>query len=324
MNKLTILTPTYNRAAYLEKLYRSLVQQTEQDFEWLVVDDGSTDETQELLGRFAQENKVRMRCLRQENGGKHRALNYGIAQITAELTFIVDSDDFLPENAVETILRCHQKYYKSYLQSVETAEIKSSAEERAEHGTEAQEGDTRVRLCGYSFLRCHADGRVNTAYFPENELIGTYRNVRINGKIDGDKAEVFYTGILRQFPFPEFEGEKFLPEDLVWMQMSGPYQMVHINENVYICDYLEGGLTKTGRRMKIYSPRGMMLRSRVYLEDSGVRLKIRVKMMLLYLIYGRIAGETIRDLRREVHPGWLFWLCVLPAAILCTRWKKEG
>lgn len=306
MNKLTILTPTYNRAAYLKKLYLSLVQQTEQEFEWLVVDDGSTDETQELLGSFARENKVRMRCLRQENGGKHRALNYGIAQINTELTFIVDSDDFLPENAVQTILRYHEKYYQSFLESVE------------------DKTDTSVKLCGYSFLRAHADGKVNTAYFPENELIGTYRDVRINGGIGGDKAEVFYTKILRQFPFPEFEGEKFLPEDLVWMQMSGPYQMVHINENVYICDYLEDGLTRTGRRMKIYSPRGMMLRSRVYLEDSGVRLRTRLKMMLLYLIYGRIAGETLRELGREVHPGWLFGLCILPAAILRTKWKKEG
>lgn len=306
MNKLTILTPTYNRAAYLKKLYLSLVQQTEQEFEWLVVDDGSTDETQELLGSFARENKVRMRCLRQENGGKHRALNYGIAQINTELTFIVDSDDFLPENAVQTILRYHEKYYQSFLESVE------------------DKNDTSVKLCGYSFLRAHADGKVNTAYFPENELIGTYRDVRINGGIGGDKAEVFYTKILRQFPFPEFEGEKFLPEDLVWMQMSGPYQMVHINENVYICDYLEDGLTRTGRRMKIYSPRGMMLRSRIYLEDSGVRLRTRLKMMLLYQIYGRIAGETLRELGREVHPGWLFGLCILPAAILRTKWKKEG
>lgn len=324
MNKLTILTPTYNRAAYLKKLYRSLVQQTEQNFEWLVVDDGSTDETQELLLGLAEENKVRMRCLRQENGGKHRALNYGIAQIDTELTFIVDSDDFLPENAVQTILSYHEKYGKSYLQSVEMADTKSCAEERGEKGTEAHKNDTNVRLCGYSFLRCHADGKVNTAYFPENELIGTYRDVRINGGIDGDKAEVFYTKILRQFPFPEFEGEKFLPEDLVWMQMSGPYQMVHINENIYICDYLESGLTRTGRRMKIYSPRGMMLRSRVYLEDSGVRLKIRLKMMMLYLIYGRIAGERIRNLGREVHPGWLFGLCILPAEILRRKWKKEG
>lgn len=305
MNKLTILTPTYNRASYLKKLYLSLVQQTEQEFEWLVVDDGSTDETQELLGSFARENKVRMRYLRQENGGKHRALNYGITQINTELTFIVDSDDFLPENAVQTILSYHEKYYQSYLESVE------------------DKNDTSVKLCGYSFLRAHADGKVNTAYFPENELIGTYRDVRINGEIGGDKAEVFYTKILRQFPFPEFEGEKFLPEDLVWMRMSGPYQMVHINEKVYICDYLEGGLTRTGRRMKIYSPRGMMLRSRIYLEDSGVRLKTRLKMMMLYLIYGRIAGETLRELRREVHPGWLFLLCILPAAILRTKWKKE-
>lgn len=290
MSSITILTPTYNRAAYLPRLYESLRAQTVRDFLWLVVDDGSEDNTETLIDSFGQKN-VEICYIRQKNGGKHTALNRGIAQIWSELTFIVDSDDYLPENAVETILAYHEKY----------------------RGTPG--------LCGYSFLRCHGDGRVNTAYFPSDELIGSYAQVRINGGIGGDKAEVFYTEILKKYPFPVFSGEKFMPEDTVWMRMSGPYQMVHINQNIYFCDYLEGGLTQSGRRMKVHSPRGMVLRSQVYLEDATICRKVKIKMMLLYQIYGRFAGMSAKELRRETGEKGLWYLCRVPAFLIWLAWR---
>lgn len=290
MKSITILTPTYNRAAYLPRLFESLKAQTNRDFLWLVVDDGSEDDTENLIASYGQQG-VELRYIRQENGGKHTALNRGIAEIQSELTFIVDSDDYLPENAVETVLAYHEKY----------------------RGTPG--------LCGYSFLRCHSDGRVNTAYFPSDELIGSYAQIRINGDIGGDKAEVFYTEILKKYPFPVFPGEKFMPEDAVWMQMSGPYQMVHMNKNIYYCDYLEGGLTNTGRRMKVHSPRGMILRSKVYLDDPAIRMKVKVKMMLLYQVYGRFAGLSARELRRDTGEKALWYLCKAPAFIIWLVWR---
>lgn len=292
MSSITILTPTYNRAAYLPRLYKSLKAQTNKDFLWLVVDDGSGDDTQALIASYGKQD-VEIRYIRQENGGKHTALNRGIAEIGSELTFIVDSDDYLPENAVETILAYHEKYRET------------------------------KGLCGYSFLRCHSDGRVNTAYFPSDELIGTYAEVRINGGIGGDKAEVFYTEILKKYPFPVFPGEKFMPEDAVWMQMSGPYRMVHINKNIYYCDYLEGGLTNTGRRMKVHSPRGMVLRSRIYLNDPTICIKVKVKMMLLYQIYGRFARVSARELRRETEKKMLWYLCKAPSFFIWLVWRRS-
>jgi len=292
MSSVTILTPTYNRAAYLPKLYESLKAQTNRDFLWLVVDDGSEDGTEALFASYGQKD-VEIRYIRQKNGGKHTALNRGISEIQSELTFIVDSDDYLPENAVETILAYHEKYRKT------------------------------PGLCGYSFLRCHSDGRVNTAYFPSDELVGSYAQVRINGGIGGDKAEVFYTEILKKYPFPVFPGEKFMPEDTVWMQMSGPYQMVHINKNIYYCDYLEDGLTNTGRRMKVYSPRGMVLRSRVYLEDPAVKIKVKVKMMLLYQVYGRFAGLPAKELRRKTRQKVLWYLCRAASFFIWFAWSRS-
>ena len=132
---LTILTPTYNRKKELTRLYDSLKRQTCPDFEWVVVDDGSTDKTEQAVRQWEKDGSIRVRCIRKENGGKHTALNMGISQIDSELTFIVDSDDWLPENAVEIILKYHKKW-------------KNTDE-----------------LCGYSFLRFYPDGNVNEAFF---------------------------------------------------------------------------------------------------------------------------------------------------------------
>ena len=97
-----------------------------------------------------------------------------------------------------------------------------------------------------------------------------------------------------------------MPEDTVWMMMSEKYAMVHINECVYISDYLEGGLTKSGRRMKIYSPRGMMLRSKVYLENREVCWKVKVKMQMLYIIYSRFAGIGRAEAAEQLSHKGLF------------------
>lgn len=293
MSSITIITPAYNRADLLPRLYESLLKQTNSDFEWLVVDDGSTDDTETLMRQYCDQNAGKISYIRQDNTGKHTALNRGISRINSELTFIVDSDDYLPEDAVEIILAYHRKYK-----------------------------DT-PGLCGYSFLRCHQDGRVNTAYFPEEEKIATYLEVRINGNIGGDKAEVFYTEILKKYPFPVYEGEKYMPEDVVWMQMSGPYRMVHINENVYYCDYLEGGLTNTGRRMKIHSPKGMILRSRIYLDNRDINMRVRAKMMILYIIYGHFAKDSEREPFIQMRNRSLWVICYLPATVLYLLWRRR-
>ena len=110
MEKITVITPTYNRGDMLERLYRSLLGQTAKDFCWLVVDDGSGDGTEALVKRWSEENKIKICYQKQKNGGKHRALNAGIRRIESPLTFIVDSDDYLPEDSIRIILEYHNKF----------------------------------------------------------------------------------------------------------------------------------------------------------------------------------------------------------------------
>lgn len=103
--KITVFTPTYNRGYIIEKLYRSLQRQTFQDFEWVVMDDGSTDNTEEIFESWMQEdNRFPIRYYKQENGGKCRAINRGLDLAKGELFFIMDSDDYLTDNALERIV----------------------------------------------------------------------------------------------------------------------------------------------------------------------------------------------------------------------------
>lgn len=296
MADITIITPAYNRGKLLERLYESLLKQTDKRFDWLIVDDGSTDDTKQRVESWLESKELRINYIWQENGGKHRALNNGIQEVVSDLTFIVDSDDYLPEDAIETILAYHDKY----------------KEKRKE-----------LRLCGYSFLRFYSNGEVNTAYFPKDEEVATYLEVRINGNIGGDKAEVFYTKALKKYPFPEFPQEKFMPEDTVWMRMSEEYNMVHINRCVYFSDYLECGLTKSGRKMKLKSPKGMALRSKIYLNSGEVNYKVKVKMMLLYHIYGKAAGFLAKEMLAEVGNKALFLLCFVPGRIIYRCWSGQ-
>lgn len=293
MEVITLLTSTYNRGNMLPKLYDSIVKQTVGSFKWLIIDDGSTDFTGKIVESWIKERLVKIEYIYQENGGKHTALNRAVQQIDTELTFIVDSDDYLPENAIETILQYHKKY----------KEVKG------------------LCLCGYSFLRFYPDGKVNEAFFPKDELIDTYVNARINAGIAGDKAEVFFTDILKQYPFPVFPGEKFVPEDIVWVQMSGPYKMVHINQCVYISDYLEGGLTRSGKRMKLKSPNAMTKRAEIYLNDEAVNLKTKCKMILLYIIYGHAAKFENRELIRRIDKKGMYIIAFIPGIFIYFVWK---
>lgn len=287
----TVLTPTFNRGGALNNLYQSLQKQTIKDFEWLLVDDGSTDDTKNIAEEMRKKAEFPMRYIYKENGGKHTALNVGVKQITSELTFIVDSDDTLVPDAIETILQYHKKYKE------------------------------RKDLCGYSFLRRFPDGNINGKPFEPDEKVGTYIECRINADdTQADKAEVFYTRCLKEFPFPEYRNEKFLGEDLVWIRMAMKYQMVHINRAIYVGNYLEDGLTKNRRKNNIRSPYGCMERAKEFMRPE-LKLKYRLKGAVQYLVYGKFAGEK-QLIAKAPYKGLA--VCVaLPSMLVYHRWSKS-
>jgi len=291
---LSVLTATYDRAHLLPNLYGSLLRQADPRVEWVIVDDGSRDDTAAVVAGFVAEGGLRIRYIAKENGGKHTALNRGIATITSRLTIIVDSDDLLTDDAVALIEAFDAKYR------------------------------SRPGLCGFSFLRVAPDGTplFVSGRLPAPEFVESYIDCRINRGLDGDMAEVFYSDRLREFPFPEFAGERFIAEDVVWIRMARKYQMVFIDKPIYICEYLPGGLTRSGRSLAIRSPLGAMERAKLLMQAPCSR-RWRLKGAVLYVSYGRFAGKGFVELvKGSGHP--LLVLAAYPAGMVLHRtWKRR-
>lgn len=292
MKTVTVLTTTYNRDKLLKRLYNSLCNQTEKNFNWLIVDDGSTDNTKIAINKYMQEKKLNIKYIYQTNSGKHIAINRAVKIVDTPLVFIVDSDDYLTENAIERINNYYYKY-KEY-----------------------------KGLCGFSFLRKYTNGEINNKKFPKNEMIESYIDARINRNIAGDKAEVFYTHCLREFPFPEYKNEKFMSEAVVWIKMAQKYKMVHINEAIYIGDYLEEGLTKNIRKHKITSPLGYMDYAKA-LMSKNCNIKAKVKGIILYGIYGKFAIRKYMLLVKQIKYKILFTILYPVSTFFYYKWKKE-
>jgi glycosyltransferase involved in cell wall biosynthesis len=270
MSLITVLTPTYNRAQLLPRLYNSLLTQTSKDFGWVVVDDGSIDDTGQIVKIWINENKIPIKYLKKENGGKHTAVNFGVKNITTELTFILDSDDYIVENAIEKICFYFAKYK-----------------------------DTE-NICGITFHR-QTDRKINGGAFPQKEQIENYPQFQVN-IWHGDTAQIFYTEILRNFPFPEYNGKlKCVSEDIVWIPMGLKYKTIYISEILTISEYQASGLTKNLRKTQNYQAqyeRGLLylnpvfkikyrlrgaLIANVYANFLGIKPKLSFLMVLMYL-----------------------------------------
>lgn len=241
--KITVFTPTYNRAHMIERLYRSLQRQSFCDFEWLVVDDGSSDRTQEVILKWqAEDNPFEIRCVRQENGGKCSAINRGLDLARGELFFTVDSDDYLTDDALEKVA------------SWEAALPKGQ------------------KFCGVAGnLGTSRETTPNTplgAPYFDGTALDRYRT------IDGERAMVFYTEIHRKYCYPLFEGEKFMTEAVAWNRMAADgYRIRYYEDIIWVYKYREDGLTLAGSSVFLDNPRGygLWLRERArFLHASAI------------------------------------------------------
>lgn len=227
--RVTVFTPTYNRAYILPELYSSLKRQSCQDFEWLIVDDGSTDNTAQIVSAWLKDkNGFDIQYYKKENGGKHRAINDGLKRARGELFFIVDSDDYLPDTSIETLI-----HFRDELPS-----------------------EPEIQYCGVAGCKGYTSGNLIGTTFV-GEYIDCSSIERGKHNIEGDKAEAFFTEILRQYPFPEFDGEKFVTEAAVWDRMAlDGYQLRYYNKTIYLAEYREDGLTHQGLDLYYRNPQG--------------------------------------------------------------------
>lgn len=208
MNPLTVFTPTYNRAHTLERLYRSLCAQTRQDFDWLVIDDGSTDGTEALVRGWIEDGKIPVRYIFKENGGLYTGYNVAYSIIETELSVCIDSDDAMPDNAVEIILRTWR-----------------------ESGAD--------RYAGLIGLDCYMDsGKPIGGAFPDNleecYLLDLYTK-RIHR---GDTKQVMRTDLMKKVaPMVGFPGEKNFNPIYMLLQVCDDYPLLVINEPLCLVEY---------------------------------------------------------------------------------------
>jgi len=249
MNKtiptLTVFTPTYNRAYCLHLGYEALKRQTCKDFMWLIVDDGSTDHTKELVEKWQKEADFTIRYVYKENGGMHTAHNTAYRNIDTELNTCIDSDDYMPDDAVEKIV----KFWK-------------------EHGSD--------KYAGIVGLDSTEDGHIIGTKFPENLNETTLGKFYARGG-KGDKKLVYRTEAINAYPeYPEFEGEKFVPLDYKYLLADQDYKLLTLNEPLVIVEYMSDGSTKNIFKQYRNNPKGFAF-SRLSRIQYGNTFKERIK-----------------------------------------------
>lgn len=226
--RITVFTPTYNRGYVIKNLYESLKRQSFSDFEWIVVDDGSDDNTEIIFSQIMAENRIPVNYIKVVNGGKHRAINIGVQAAKGDLFFIVDSDDYLTDNALEKVIEIEQTI----------------------------PANQRNKFAGICGLRGYSEKDAIGKTF-EGDILDITTLERVQHGISGDKAEVFYTEILKNYPFPEFDGENFLTECVVWDRIAfAGFQLRFFNKIIYICEYLPDGLTAHSKELFLNNPKG--------------------------------------------------------------------
>lgn len=252
--KFTVFTPTFNRAATLKRCYEHLLGQTFKDFEWLVVDDGSTDDTQSVVNGFILENKINIRYYRQHNFGKPTAINWGVSLAAGEFFVILDSDDALRHDYMEILLKEYD--------AIDAAKINKFA---------GVEGST-----------CSFGGKLIGTEFPVGYgcdfLDSDFMEIRLKHKVRGDKHGFIKTEIMKEYPMPIFPGEKYITEAVIWNRMAQKYCVRFINENIYLAEYRRDGLTKNWVRMRMNNPKGGMVYCREFL---GFGVKIPISAILV-------------------------------------------
>lgn len=290
MSLLTIFTPVHNRAYIISQLYQSLCRQTSNDFEWLVVDDGSTDDIDRLMAQFKAEEKIQISYIKQQNGGKHRAINRGVKEARGELFFIVDSDDYLTDDAVEWII---DKF-------PEILNNKSFA--------------------GISGLRIDLNGNKIGGENEFTQIDADAISIRVKHHVTGDLAEVYRTEVLRKFPFPDIIGEKFCSEGMIWnrIAMAG-FRLRYCYKPLYICQYLGDGLTAGRVKCRRESPEYSMLLYSELLKNPNISINDKIKYGLLFWRYSEKSNKSLIEKCKQINIA--YWPLIIPG-ILIRKLKR--
>lgn len=283
MKTITVFTPTYNRAHLLPRLYESLCRQTSKDFIWLVIDDGSSDGTADLVQSWIKEGKIEIQYHFKKNGGMHTGHNAAYRLIETELNVCIDSDDYMPDGAIEKILNA----WNSAIDKTKIA------------GIIGLDADQKGNLIGTSI--------------PENLSKGSLDELYKKHGVKGDKKIVLRTDVVRKYPaYPEFEGEKLVPLGILYMMIGKDYDFIYKNEVYCIVEYQAEGSSNTIFRQYKLSARGFAYARKIHIKYAH-NFSDKVKAYL-HLISSSIFAKDLSIAFKGVNP--LMSLLLFPIGVL--------
>ena len=286
---ITILTPTFNRAHLLPRLFESLTHQTDFNFEWLVIDDGSTDGTSDLFaGKTFLSAPFPIRYYRQENSGKHRALNAGVKQAKGDFIFIADSDDWLLPQSVAIV---------------------------GQHTSAIADDNIFAGVAG---LDVFDDERIVGTGLPQDIIDCNAMDIRYRYHVDGDLKEVFKTTVLQEFPFPEIQDEKFCPEQLVWFRIAQKYKLRYFNTPIYVAEYQPNGITASIIRVRMLAPQATCM---MYAEMLAYKIPFKEKIKAAINFWRFKSCAPSRVMITALKGGWRW--CYLMGMLLHWRDKRQ-
>jgi len=249
---LTIFTPTYNRIKHLSLCYKSLINQTNQDFIWQIIDDGSTDDTEETINKWISENKINIEYFKKNNGGKVSAINESLKISYTKLWVCLDSDDYFVNTAVEAIF---SKY-----------ELIKGKED----------------ICGIFALRSDKELQpMNKKKLPKNLLFENQFNIRYKYKIEPEYVQIYKFDIIKNYPYPIFENERFTPLSYVQNLIDQKYKFLLVSEPLMVCEYIDDGITKNHKKLVLNNPKSNMLFAKQMISLSN-NIFVKLKYILIY------------------------------------------
>jgi glycosyltransferase involved in cell wall biosynthesis len=299
----TVFTPTFNRAHTIRRVFDSLRAQTIGDFEWLVVDDGSTDGTADLLAAWAKDAAFPVRCVRQDHSGKHIAHNRAVAEARGVFFLPLDSDDAYLPDSLERMLHCWN--------SIPAVD--------------------RDKFCGVAGLSIDQHGKLVGDRFPRDPLDADMRERHYIYHVRGEKGVMMRTAVVRRYLFPEIAGTNFAPEGIVWLDMGKSYKIRWVNEifRVYYVNDGATGSTLTDRNLVQSAPGRLYYY--IWLLNNDFEFFFRspapfIKAAVMLPISAWLSGQAVRRVlpSLEILSARLLVLLALPVSVLLYMSVRVG
>lgn len=296
MKKITIFTPTYNRRNLLGRLYESLKAQTNKNFVWLIVDDGSSDNTEEVINEYKKEKVVDIQYFYKENGGKHTTLDFAHAHCETKYIACVDSDDYLTENAIDEL--------ETLVESVDNVDD----------------------CVGIVLRRANTDLKPFSDNWPENDKLIYFNELANKYNYTKDTFLVFKAEIVNKFHFPTVENERFVTEKVLYNQFMFDYKMLASNKLLYVGEYQDGGYTAGAMKLLFGNPKSCLYAFKsdaYYFTKYKINLKETTLAWARYFVWRRLnkfKGLYEDEFKIKSPKKILGWLLSLG---LYWRYKKK-